>query len=466
MSPAEPSKAQCFAVKRGEINQRLNVEFYRGEYTQFLHSLRKHYPDIRPLGSYGEIVCGPFGTSIKLGDYVTDGVPLLRISNITDQGNLDIQGVVFITPAKSKKMASTQVTEGDLVISQRGTLGVSAVVSSEYPAFNISANLIAVRGLTGLLPRFVQLYLSSRLGERQISRLQSGQVHAKITTNDIASILIPNVSNQAELIHTMDTARAGRKAKLAKAKALLAGLDDFLLDALGIAPPNTPRITFAVRTKDLTGVINPARYRSLQIEKQLPFKNTIGVLGSLIEGKVSPAKEASEQQFDLVRIDDLPNQPWQVESVRTVTGKNLEGAFFEVQENDILVARLGPAILNAKFVLCPKLERRTIASGEFLVLRCNENYHPEAVLWILRTALYRRMMYLRSRGATPSRFRLNGSDLLAIPFPEMDDTTQSSIAAEVRRRRENARRLRFEAEADWLTAKSWFEKQLLGPASL
>ncbi len=48
---------------------------------------------------------------------------------------------------------------------------------------------------------------------------------------------------------------------------------------------------------------------------------------------------------------------------------------------------------------------------------------------------------------------------LQIPVPEM--SVQKQIAAEVRRRREHARRLRLEAEADWAAAKRRFEAQLL-----
>ncbi|MCX7113870.1 MAG: hypothetical protein NTX45_28110 [Proteobacteria bacterium] len=70
-----------------------------------------------------------------------------------------------------------------------------AVVSGEYPFFNISANLIAIRKLKGFTPHFVQLFLASNLGARQLARLQSGQVHAKITTDDVAAVLIPTVPN-------------------------------------------------------------------------------------------------------------------------------------------------------------------------------------------------------------------------------------------------------------------------------
>ena len=53
---------------------------------------------------------------------------------------------------------------------------------------------------------------------------------------------------------------------------------------------------------------------------------------------------------------------------------------------------------------------------------------------------------------------------LEIPIPSRD--VQGRIVTEARRRREEARRLRAEAETGWQAAKRWFEEQLLGPAQL
>jgi restriction endonuclease S subunit len=58
--------------------------------------------------------------------------------------------------------------------------------------------------------------------------------------------------------------------------------------------------------------------------------------------------------------------------------------------------------------------------------------------------------------------RLTNDDVinLVIPVPHLD--IQQSVAAEVRRRREESRRLRAEAEAEWAAAKERFEQHLLG----
>ena len=61
------------------------------------------------------------------------------------------------------------------------------------------------------------------------------------------------------------------------------------------------------------------------------------------------------------------------------------------------------------------------------------------------------------------------ADLLSIgaevttPIPA-NVTAQQAIAVEARRRRDEARRLRAEADAGWQAAKRWFEEQLLGGA--
>ena len=462
-SPAELGKAQCFAVKRGEVNDRIDPYFHKPHF-------RKLIKKIKAVGSK------PLGLLIQYSKEVwdksdgcfTEAFPYIEISGVglgTNEYKVS-ERPLSEAPSRARQVVRT----GDILVSlTRPHRGAITQVLPEHDGAIASTGFAVVRQVdSSKIDRdYLWLCLASRFGCDQMLMRSSGGSYPAITKDELSSVLIPSITleGQRDIIAVMNAARAERKAKLAKADALLVGIDNFLFDTLNITPPPKPRNIFAIRAKDLTDVINPVRYQSWQLEKNLPFKSTVSVGGSLITRKFAPAKDAPETQFDWIRIDDLPNQPWQVETVRTERGKNINGSLFEVQENDILIARLGPTILNAKFVLCPKLARRTVASGEFLVLRCNKDYQPGAVLWILRMSLYREIMYRRSRGATPSRFRLSGDDLLSIPFPRLDKSIQSAITDEVRHRRENARRLRDEAENGWQAAKRWFEEQLLGSTS-
>jgi hypothetical protein len=60
--------------------------------------------------------------------------------------------------------------------------------------------------------------------------------------------------------------------------------------------------------------------------------------------------------------------------------------------------------------------------------------------------------------------RLTNEDVVSLVIPVPKPVVQEAIAAEARRRRDEARRLRAEADSGWQAAKLWFEEQLLGPA--
>lgn len=168
----------------------------------------------------------------------------------------------------------------------------------------------------------------------------------------------------------------------------------------------------------IDGPINPERYKALWLEVVFEGKLLIDYC-DLIQTKTTPSK--NDKFYDLIRIDDLENRPIIVDSVRTQHGSELEGAYFKTKENDILLARLGPTMLNKKIVLSPKTKNTTICSTEFLVLRPKKNISPYAILSILKTDLYRNLMYSKGRGATPSRYRLIKSDLEKLPFPNIDN---------------------------------------------
>ena len=388
------------------------------------------------------------------------------MSNLQDDG-WDLSDLKYIKLTE-RELENYRLEQGDILFNRTNSkeLVGKCEVFREVGDWVFASYLIRVRtDEARLLPQFVSDFLGTAIGRLQIDRF-SRQIIGMTTINaeEIRELQIPvpPVGQQKKLVAAMDKARAKRGKKLADTDALLAGMDAFLLDAVGLTPPPRPRGVFAVQMTHLRGALNVDRYRGLQLEKGLAFSTSVGSSSTIVDVRCTPRNEAPDDYWDWVRIDDLPNQPWQIEGVRTELGKNITGSFFEVQENDILIARLGPTILNAKFVLCPKTVRRTVASAEFLVLRPSVGYQPEAILWLLRTALYREIMYLRSRGATPSRFRLDASDLLSIPFPKIGSKIQTAITTEVRRCHREAHRLRAEANEGWEAAKLWFEEQLLG----
>lgn len=254
----------------------------------------------------------------------------------------------------------------------------------------------------------------------------------------------------------MTSARAARRAKLAEADAFLAGLDGFLLDALGLTPPSKDDgKVFAVRRVDAQrqGHLNPDYFHP---ERILALR----------------AMDASADRLDCHRLDEVvdfvreqiktpgPNY-LSLAHVQSHTGELVDaneessGACSNFKRGDVLFARLRP-YLNKVY----RAEMDGCCSPEFHVLRTrnSKTLRADYLAAILRSSLILAQTRHMMTGNTHPRLTNEDVVNLVIPIPKPE--VQETIVAEVCRRREEARRLRAEAEAGWKFAKRWFEEQL------
>jgi len=75
---------------------------------------------------------GPFGSNLVSKDYVDAGVPVIRGSNMGRNGNIE-DPFVYVTEGKLERDLSRSVARpGDLVFTQRGTLGQVALLGADF----------------------------------------------------------------------------------------------------------------------------------------------------------------------------------------------------------------------------------------------------------------------------------------------------------------------------------------------
>jgi type I restriction enzyme, S subunit len=390
------------------------------------------------------------------------GFRYLRAQDL-NEGEITSKETIFVSEKYFDSIKRSHIRSGSFLFSIMGSIGNSAVVPENFTVAtaNRAVGILVPRtGDVGWSNYLFGLFLTG-LGIHLFEALKKGGLQKRVNLSDIENLEIPTppIDIRDTLIVQFEAARASRREKLARADELLNGLDAWLLEKLGIVSNEKRQKIFSIKKTQLDDALNPERYAGLVLEKNIKGCKIIE-LGEVIAGKITPSG-LEIPVWDRIRIDDLSNQPLGIDVIKTEAGDTIEGSFFEVQENDVLLARLGPTIQNAKFVIVPKLIRRTIASAEFLVLRCNKDWHPEAVLAVLRTKLFRDLMYSKSRGATPSRYRLNAEDFRNLPFPLISEELQEDIIREVRSRHLDVKRLRIEAEGEWQAAKQHFENQLL-----
>ena len=398
-----------------------------------------------------------YGVSSRAVERTDESQPkYIRITDFTDDGIE--RNHTFV--AASDYSEKNKLHMDDILFARTGaTVGKTYYYDGEIGDAIFAGYCIRFRiDPSKAIPKYVYWYTKTITFQCWVNSIQrpSGQPNINKEEYKAHLIPIPGLATQNRLVAFMDSAAQQRREKLREAEELLAGMSAYVSVQLALPKKPTKNIYgFGITRKALQGVIDPKRH--LLAALQTSF--TISDICTILDEKVNPST-FGDATIDWIRIDDLPNRPWDIEETRTQPANEVTGTFFEVQPNDILVARLGPTLLNQKIVIVRSTARTTIASSEFLVLRCKPNISPEALMWVLRTEYYKELMHSHTRGSTPSRYRLNRDDMLNLPFPQMEPV-QDSIEKEAHRRRDNARTLRSEADSCWAAAKAAFEKNLL-----
>lgn len=167
------------------------------------------------------------------------------------------------------------------------------------------------------------------------------------------------------------------------------------------------------------GPFNATRYIWSPIFRIKP--ENIEKIASIVNEKIKPSDdENSFNTFAWIRMDEIPNNPVRLDDITFCLGQEIEGSLKVVKEGDILLARLGPSMLNRKIIVVPKIEKECayiIASPEFIVIRPYNKEDSYYITAVLRTDTMLKYMYSRTRGGTPSRYRLDEDDFKKMLFP-------------------------------------------------
>jgi type I restriction enzyme, S subunit len=121
----------------------------------------------------GSIAIGPFGSRMKSDTYVSDGVPVIRGTNISS--NRSWKGDwVFVPDEFAETMPNCIVREGDLVFPHRGSIGEVAIVPSDQPRYMLSTSLMKFRPDDKKASAlFLYYFFRSNQGRSEILRFSS-----------------------------------------------------------------------------------------------------------------------------------------------------------------------------------------------------------------------------------------------------------------------------------------------------
>lgn len=150
--------------------------------------------------------------------YQTHGRPFVRSQNV-GWGSLLLDDVVYIDEAIHSTFAETEIHDRDVLLNITGaSIGRSAVADSRLRGGNVNQHVCIIRTIPQkVAPSFLNLFLISTGGQRQIDSFQAGGNRQGLNFGQVRSIRIPLPATEAEQ-HGIATA-------LSDVDALLDGLD-------------------------------------------------------------------------------------------------------------------------------------------------------------------------------------------------------------------------------------------------
>lgn len=153
---------------------------------------------------------GPFGGSLSSRYFSTEGVVILKINNITQEGRLDLCEVVRTPESHAATLHRYRVREGDVVTAAQATIGRTALVTPDAVGALISQHLIRVRvDPSRFRPELLTALFNSPLVIRQMEAVKTKTTRDGLNTADVEAFQIPlaSVRHQDEVLSRLAVVR-------------------------------------------------------------------------------------------------------------------------------------------------------------------------------------------------------------------------------------------------------------------
>ena len=462
-------------MRWGEVaNSRCDVDVHHPEHVNLI----RHIEALPNTALISEVIAKPLISGFAAGkddraQMGEDSVPQIRPTQILPDGEIDLSDAYGIDVLGISERHYLQ--NGEVLFNNTNStalVGKSAVFREHVSAV-CSNHVTRLRLKDDIDPEFVEMVINTLRGRGYFARLCTNfnnQAGINSTTLSPVRLPFPPKPERERLVASMEAARAERLAKLAQTDALLAEIDDFLLDALGIAPPaEDRRRVFAVRRGDVGdfSISPPAYVPELQRYLNALRSHPAGTKPLSTYVEVNPRFNVSNFDADTVvgfipmsAVTDGATGEYEI-TPRLL--HEVSKGYTPFMDGDVLWAKITPCMQNGKSCLVDGLPNGIgFGSTEFHVLRViSAGISRRFVREFVSQATLRRVATYAFTGSAGQQ-RVPATFLENLPFPELPIEAQDEIADAIDAIRSKARQMRAEAEAGWEDAKRWFEKELLG----
>ena len=460
---------KVFLVGKSQIEKRLDPFYYIPELVDLEERVSKSDP-YKLLHYAKSVSSGATPKTSESEKYYTDaenGIPFLRVQNLSPTGNLNFDNPKYINEDTHNGMLGrSKVKGGDLLIKITGVgrMAVSSVAPEGFEG-NVNQHMVVMKTDSPETSHVLAAYLNSDIGEKLASRRATGGTRPAL---DYPALLSIPIIYDKQILEITKAAVKKKEAKDLQAKELLASIDDYLLDELEIDLPEQEvglenRI-FKVPYINSTGMRWDAFFhqdyftRKLAAIEQGKFpshKLSDIINGHLVKGRL-PKAEEKDGICQVVQISSI-NSDGSIDIDDLLTSQDIFTKEQNLIDNDILVVITGATIGKIAFW---DIEGDFKLGGDIVKFQTNEIADPYFVFNYLLSEPAQIQIKRNITGATNGHLAPIDVKHMLIPLPPIDK--QKEIANHIRQIRQQAKTLQKEADNELTKASKEVEQIILG----
>lgn len=398
-----------------------------------------------------------------------DGLPFVRAGDVRD-GQLNLMDLPFVLKDTLRSFPQSRLRVGDVLIVRTGAkAGEVAMFAESRGEYYASSHTLLLRAKANVNPRYLEQFLVSRFGKEQILRRLTGAAQRQLQKPTIASIRIPLPPRpiQDAIAAKMDAAYQRKRELEAEAEALLESIDGYVLGELGIELPEpVEEKCFTQWANEVRGGRLDSYYylprftRSLAAcrESIYPLKPLEYLTTSISGGSTPRGAQYPDKGIPFLRIQNIADGVIDLSDIKYISPETHEKMKrSQLRPLDLLMTITGRVGTCA---VVPEDFGDGNINQHIVRMSVTAELDPYYAAEVLNSPIGRLQTERSVTGTT--RIALDYPTILQIRIPVPPLGKQRDIAAEVRRRREQAAVLQKEAERVVAEAKAEVERMILG----
>lgn len=457
---------KVFIVNRSELEGRIEPEYYKTSIKNLENKIRSK-TDLKLKDFSLKLSSGatPSVTDEKNYSDKENGIPFLRVQNLSSNGKLKLKDVKYVSKEIHENyLKRSQVYSGDLLVKITGVgrMAVASVAPTNFIG-NTNQHMVVIKTKNVDKSEYLANYLNLDVVEKLATRRATGATRPALDYPALKSIpIIKDID-----FSILDQAYKIKQQKEQEAKDLLDSIDTYLLKELDITLPEKNNSLqsrmFTVNFSEVSGIrLDPnyvGKYEYLISQKAID--DFVQLKDLIIKppqyGANEEAKEKkSDTDIRYIRITDI-DELGNLKKKGWKTALNTDSKYL-LDKNDLLFARSGSV---GKCYIHKDDKQPAIFAGYLIRFVLNtKKVNPDFIFYYCNSSIYKFWVSAIERPAVQSNINSEEFKSLPIPLPSIEE--QIEIANHISTIRSNAKILQKEAKNILEDAKNEIEKMILG----